>query len=330
MLRTTLSTFFFAAAVATTAQAGNVTLVSTGTVSGGAMSSGPLAGAGFGDQVVMTFDLITPGTDVTPGQYVNYTIDPASMSIQVNSANAGMANVSLALGVQNDMPVSDGLRLFWSPNNLGNGLGLGFELGLTGSTFSSTDISQQYGDITFANLTSYNWEIHGGGDLWIDWEGTTILPGSVGDAFCFGDGTGKACPCANTGAAGTGCANSMGGGATLSAIGSPNVGSDDITFNGSGMLPGQPALLFVGNNAVQSGSGQLFGDGLRCAGGSVVRLGVQVPDSNGDAAWGPGLGATGGWGVGDVRRFQTWYRDPVGSPCGAGFNLSNGLEITFQ
>jgi hypothetical protein len=37
----------------------------------------------------------------------------------------------------------------------------------------------------------------------------------------------------------------------------------------------------------------------------------------------------GGWASGDLRRFQTWYRDPTGSPCGAGFNLSHGVEVTF-
>ena len=29
----------------------------------------------------------------------------------------------------------------------------------------------------------------------------------------------------------------------------------------------------------------------------------------------------------DTRYFQLWYRDPQGGPFG--FNLSNGLEITF-
>ena len=59
-----------------------------------------------------------------------------------------------------------------------------------------------------------------------------------------------------------------------------------------------------------------------------MRLGIQVPDANGDVSWGPGLGAQGGWGAGDVRRFQGWYRDPTG-PCGSGFSLTNGVELTF-
>jgi len=32
---------------------------------------------------------------------------------------------------------------------------------------------------------------------------------------------------------------------------------------------------------------------------------------------------------GDVKRYQLWYRDPVTSVCGAQFNLSNGVEVTW-
>jgi hypothetical protein len=30
-----------------------------------------------------------------------------------------------------------------------------------------------------------------------------------------------------------------------------------------------------------------------------------------------------------VKRYQAWYRDPAGSPCGSQFNLSNGYEISW-
>jgi hypothetical protein len=32
---------------------------------------------------------------------------------------------------------------------------------------------------------------------------------------------------------------------------------------------------------------------------------------------------------GDIRRYQAWFRDPFGGPCGSGFNLSNGYEIVW-
>ena len=108
------------------------------------------------------------------------------------------------------------------------------------------------------------------------------------------------------------------------------VSADDLGFMAAQLLPFQPALLFSGDNAVNNGDGVVFGDGLRCAGGAVKRLGVRNGDASGDASWGPGLAILGGWQPGDTKRFQTWYRDPGGSPCGSGFNLSHGLEVAFM
>ncbi|MAF64484.1 MAG: hypothetical protein CMJ84_02330 [Planctomycetes bacterium] len=151
----------------------------------------------------------------------------------------------------------------------------------------------------------------------------------LGTAYCFGDGSASPCPCGNNAPTGVGCGNSTGGGAGLVAGGSTSVSADNLGFDAAGLLPGQPALLFSGMNAVNNGQGVPFGDGLRCAGGTVKRLGVRVPDASGGANWGPGLAPLGEWGPGDVRRFQAWYRDPGGSPCGSGFNLSSGYEVTF-
>ena len=151
----------------------------------------------------------------------------------------------------------------------------------------------------------------------------------AGTAYCFGDGAGTPCPCGNNGGAGEGCANSTGSGAVLGAGGSASVAADDLAFQADNLIPSQPALLFVADNAVNAGSGVTFGDGLRCAGGNVRRLGVKSPDSNGAATWGPGLNALGGWSAGQTQRFQAWYRDPSG-PCATGFNLSHGVEVTFQ
>ena len=154
------------------------------------------------------------------------------------------------------------------------------------------------------------------------------IPGHQQGAFCFGDGSGAPCPCANTGGPGEGCSNSGGAGGLLSGGGSVSASADDLVFTASNLLPSQPVLLFVGLDAISGGNGTPFGDGLRCAGGSVVRLGVEVPSANGDAIWGPRLRAQGGWSSGDTRRFQGWYRDP-GGPCSSGFNLTNGIEVTF-
>lgn len=173
-------------------------------------------------------------------------------------------------------------------------------------------------DIDIADGTS--------GDL--DMNGTPDECGS-GTVYCFGDGTSTSCPCGNVGGAGQGCANSSGVGGVLFSAGTNSAGADDLLFDASNLLPGQPALLFNGLNQVNGGNGILFGDGLRCAGGSVKRMGVRVPDGSGQANWGPGLAAIGVYSAGDTRNFQGWYRDPIGSPCGAFFNLTNGVSVTF-
>jgi hypothetical protein len=153
------------------------------------------------------------------------------------------------------------------------------------------------------------------------------FPTGAGQGYCYGDGSAGTCPCGNVGAAGQGCGNSSGVGAELSSAGSNSAATDDLLLSASGLLPGQAALLFSGSQNL--GNGFLFGDGLRCAGGQVVRIGVRIPSAGGDAAWPTGLAASYGWGPGTLRTFQVWYRDTSGSPCGGSFNLSNGVEVVY-
>lgn len=149
---------------------------------------------------------------------------------------------------------------------------------------------------------------------------------SVGTPYC--DCTTTA-PCANNGAAGEGCANSTGAGAILWASGSDSISAADLVLRGSQLPPGEPGLYFQADSASGGGAGAIFGDGLRCAEGSVVRLGVVVSSAGGDSATSADLVALGGVSAGDLRRYQLWYRDPVGSPCGSHFNLTGGLELTW-
>ncbi|MCB9916628.1 MAG: hypothetical protein H6828_15995, partial [Planctomycetes bacterium] len=73
--------------------------------------------------------------------------------------------------------------------------------------------------------------------------------------FCFGDGTGTACPCGNVGAAGEGCANSTGAGAILGAAGSSSIAAANLVLSASQCPVNQPTLFFQGDNAVNSGAG---------------------------------------------------------------------------
>ena len=150
--------------------------------------------------------------------------------------------------------------------------------------------------------------------------------------FCFGDGSATACPCGNAGNAGNGCANSIvAAGGHLGGEGAASVSSDTFVLTGSGM-PNSSVLYFQGTTQANGGLGTVFGDGLRCAAGSVIRLGTKTNSSNGSMYPAPGdipisikgaIPAGGG-----TRTYQAWYRNTTG-PCGSGFNLTNGVQVTW-
>jgi hypothetical protein len=157
-----------------------------------------------------------------------------------------------------------------------------------------------------------------------------VLSESPTASFCFGDGSSLTCPCGNLGSAGGGCSNSTGSGAIVSSFGSSSLSAGDLGFAATGLIPGLPAILFQGNDVPAGGSGLVFGDGLRCAGTNIFRMGWMTVDPTGGAIWSQGLATQGQWASGDTRRFQVWYSDPSGSPCGMGFNTTNALELIIK
>jgi hypothetical protein len=182
------------------------------------------------------------------------------------------------------------------------------------------------------NVTTVKWVYGEPGffypaDVWSMGIDNARITSELGVVFCAGDGSGTACPCGNVGAPRHGCANSVGGGAFLDASGSASVAADDLVLVASGLPATTPALFYQGTQEVNGGAGAVFGDGLRCVGGTIVRLGIRTA-SGGVATIGPGLAAQGGWSAGLSFDFQCWYRN-VSGPCGSGFNLSNGRAITF-
>ncbi len=149
-------------------------------------------------------------------------------------------------------------------------------------------------------------------------------------AFCFGDGSGAACPCGNIGAAGNGCASSVNSaGARLSASGAASLVNDTLLLQGSGM-PNASALYFQGTSQASS----VFGDGLRCAGGTVVRLGTKTNVAGASLYPAAGDLSVSVRGLvpsaGSVRTYQVWYRNAATFCTASTFNLSNGLAITWQ
>jgi hypothetical protein len=161
------------------------------------------------------------------------------------------------------------------------------------------------------------------------------VPASIGlGAFCFGDGTGTACPCGNTSipGAGEGCLNSLGRGGRLARSGSASIANDTLTLHGSGM-PDSSALYFQGTSASGAGAGTVFGDGLRCAGGAVTRLGTATNSAGASSHPGPGglaLSIAGGAAAGETRLYQVWYRNAANFCTPSTFNLTNGVSALWS
>ncbi len=151
-------------------------------------------------------------------------------------------------------------------------------------------------------------------------------------AFCSGDGTGTACPCGNNGAAGAGCANSLGHGGVLAASGAASITADTFVLAGSGM-PDSSVLYFQGTSQQSGGAGAVFGDGLRCAGGTVIRLGTKTNSAGASqypGAGDPSIAVRGANAAGNVRTYQGWYRNAASFCSTDTFNLTNGVQTTWQ
>ena len=150
---------------------------------------------------------------------------------------------------------------------------------------------------------------------------------AVGTPMCFGDGSTRPCPCANESGPGLdqGCRNSTGVGATLSGTGSTVVANDDLVLHVFFGPANKTALFLQGGSAISAP----FWDGIRCAGGPVVRLQAITLNASGAGDSSISIATRGGVVPGDSRIYQSWFRDPQG-PCASGANISAGLSIAWQ
>lgn len=157
-----------------------------------------------------------------------------------------------------------------------------------------------------------------------------------GRALCFGDGVQQACPCGNASpvGAGAGCRNSQGFGATLRSRGTASVAADTFELVGASMTPTSFVSYFQGTYALGGGIGTPFTAGLRCAGGSVIRIGAT--QNVGGASELPNAASTTSISVrgavpavGGTRVYQAWHRDALGM-CGFTSNLTNAVLVTWK
>jgi len=120
-------------------------------------------------------------------------------------------------------------------------------------------------------------------------------------------------------------ANSTGSAAVISASGSESVAANDLVIDVSS-VPNEPGIVYYGPNELL---GLPFGNGTRCVGGSVHRLPPMFAAGNTltYAIDNTNLPSGGDFVAGGTWKFQGWFRDPAAG--GAGFDLSDGLSITF-
>ncbi|MBJ02084.1 MAG: arylsulfotransferase (ASST) [Planctomycetes bacterium] len=121
--------------------------------------------------------------------------------------------------------------------------------------------------------------------------------------------------------------NSAGSGALIGSSGSTNISSNNLVLSVTSAPANTPGIFYFGTNQASAP----FGDGFRCAGGSLARLSVLFIDATGAGSYPLDFTNTnspvGSLLAGDTRYFQFWFRDNAFGA--AGYNLSDALEITL-
>lgn len=154
--------------------------------------------------------------------------------------------------------------------------------------------------------------------------GTALAP------FCFGDGLFDpmvpiSCPCGNYGTRGHGCGSSYyPNGAQLIVTGAPN--PDTVVLHATHIS--STSIYLQGDMLTD----EFFGDGVRCAGGALIRLRTKTGgDSEFPEPGDPSVSTRGSVtpGSGDVRYYQTYYRNAAAYCLPATFNVTNGIRIVW-
>jgi hypothetical protein len=177
-------------------------------------------------------------------------------------------------------------------------------------------------------------------ELYSDVDCSIVEPPGI--SYCFGDGsTATACPCGNFGAPGAGCNNSIGnGGASLGATGVPSLSNDTLVLTQSGELASSLSIFLQGTTNLPNGL--VFGDGVRCVGGSLKRLYVRAASAgtvSAPAAGDPSVSvASAALGdtitAGATRFYGVYYRDASATFCpnppGNTWNIGNSNSVLWH
>lgn len=132
------------------------------------------------------------------------------------------------------------------------------------------------------------------------------------------------CPCSNPGHPESGCATANGEGVELQVVDQdPLAGRATLSGRGFDATSTSPAIVVrSATHGVSQRSA--FGDGVRCVGAPVTRMGA-APAAAGVSMHDIGHGTSTG-----TYAYQLWFRSTPGPFCtSASFNLSNGRTLTW-
>jgi hypothetical protein len=166
-------------------------------------------------------------------------------------------------------------------------------------------------------------------------------PGGPMISFCSPGASGiLSCPCNNPAVfPGTGCDNSSStGGAMLMAAGNASLTIDTVVFSTMDEKPTATSILLQGDSAT---SGAAFGQGVRCAAGTLKRLytktavgGAIAAPQAGDAPVSIQSALLGDMITpGTHRYYQVYYRDPTvlgGCAATSTFNATQAQDVTWN
>jgi hypothetical protein len=268
---------------------------------------------------------------------------PQSLSMLYNDSNQVLFNIPLvggdavagtdqalyawdpALGLTLMIRAGDSATLGGLPHTVGTWGGVQFNNG-DGRALTFDHDGRTSQRISFTDGTNVNMTLQ---------VPTSIL--ELCEAGYFGV---TACPCGNPSTGpNRGCDNSsLTGGASLVGNGVASLAADSLNFVTAAEKPTATSIVLSGTSLVAAGT--VFGQGVRCVGGSLKRLYTKAasggsitapevadqPVSVQSANLGDPLAA------GDVRYYMVYYRDPIvqGScPLTSTFNATNSLQVRW-
>ena len=319
---------------ASAASADTVVIEIQATVSSAGAGSGPWLAAPVGTSARLRVAVVSSGTGQSPTGWAAYEILPESIELAIGpytlASSIDGQVVDLGHGPEADefriesLAFEDGTTAAFVVTNA------------TGTLFTTTDPLDDLGTHPGASLESPTFFLIAPNaflQLTTDSLSFTHAPGVA--SFCAGDGLDAShttpCPCGNTGTAGRGCANSVVAlGARLDATGDPT--ANYAVLRADGMPATVACVYFVGDALADAP----FGDGVRCTGGTLQRLGTMANVAGASRFPPEGQRVTLAERSGVLpgssarRYYQAHYRNSAPMFCPpATFNATNGIVLDW-